>query len=226
VQICLSFGMRLIKLAVVIFGVAALSVFHCSAQTGLLNPDNPAFTAAAPAAFKVLLQTTKGDIVMEIKREWAPIGADRFYNLVKNGFYNNMAIFRVRSKTWAQFGIPGDPKIAQAWRNKNIADDPRVLSNERGTVAYAFKDPNGRTTQMFINLRDNSATHDHEPFVPFAKVIQGMDVADALYDKYGETSGGGIRAGHQDSVFSDGNAYLKKNYPMLDYIKKATIIKD
>ena len=115
-----------------------------------------------------------------MRREWAPHGADRFYNLVRAGFYDGARFFRVRAGTWAQFGINGDPRIATAWRTRTIPDDPRVLPNDRGTVAYAFKDPNGRTTQVFVNLRDNRATHDAEPFVPFARVIDGMAVADSI----------------------------------------------
>jgi homoserine O-acetyltransferase len=141
----------------------------------------------------------------------------------RHGYYDNAAVFRIRAGLWAQFGINGDPKIAQLWRTRTIPDEPRILSNVRGTVAFAFKDANGRTTQVFINLRDNSANHDKEPFVPIAKVIEGMDVVDTLYSEYGETSGGGIRAGKQDPVFSGGNDYLKRNFPRLDYIIKATI---
>jgi len=196
----------------------------CRTQSLLLNPGDAAFTKTAPAIFKVLLETTKGDITMEVRRDWSPNGADRFYNLVRNGFYDNVAVFRVRAGTWAQFGIAADPKIAQAWRNKTIADDVRKETNTRGMVSYAFKDPNGRTTQVFINLRNNSSPLDSQLFVPFARVIKGMDVADALYAQYGEKSGGGIRAGHQDSLFAGGNNYLRRNFPLLDYIKRARLI--
>ncbi|GAC1303367.1 MAG: hypothetical protein NVSMB24_09260 [Mucilaginibacter sp.] len=198
----------------------------CKPQGMLLHPDSPIFTKQAPPAFNVLLETTKGNIIMEVRREWAPNGADRFYNLVQYGYYDNTAFFRVRDKTWAQFGIAASPAVAQLWRTKTIHDDPRKASNERGMVAFAFKDPNGRTTQVFINLRDNSSTLDAQQFAPFAKVIQGMDVADALYAGYGETSGGGIRAGQQDPVFAGGNAYLKQHFPKLDYIKRAVILKN
>jgi cyclophilin family peptidyl-prolyl cis-trans isomerase len=191
----------------------------------LLQPTHKAFTKQAPPTFNVLLETTKGDILLEVKREWSPHGVDRFYNLVRYGYYNDAAIFRIRAKTWAQFGIAADPAVSQAWRHQNLPDDPRIESNVRGTVAYAFKDPNGRTTQMFINLQDNHVTHDTEPFVPFAKIISGMEVADALYDGYGEKAGGGIRGGKQDSLFASGNRYLKANFPALDYIRKATIVK-
>jgi len=201
-----------------------VSFFDCKSQAILLNPNDPAFSKQAPAVFKVLLETTKGDITMEVTREWSPNGVDRFYNLVRNGFYDNTAVFRVRAGTWAQFGIADNPKVAQAWRNKNIPDDPRKQSNTRGMVAYAFKNTNGRTTQIFINLRDNRMPLDTQNFVPFAKVIKGMDIADALYAQYGENSGGGIRAGKQDSVFAGGNMYLKRNFPLLDYIKRARIV--
>jgi peptidyl-prolyl cis-trans isomerase A (cyclophilin A) len=189
----------------------------------LLQPDNPEMNRRAPEVAHVRLETTRGIIRLEMRRAWAPHGVDRFYNLVRHGYYDNAAVFRMLAGKWAQFGINGDPKIAQLWRTRTIPDDPRVESNVRGTVAFAFKDPNGRTTQVFINLRDNSANHDKEPFVPIAKVIEGMDVADALYSEYGETSGGGIRAGKQDSVFASGNDYLKRNFPRLDYIVKASI---
>jgi cyclophilin family peptidyl-prolyl cis-trans isomerase len=179
---------------------------------------------AAPHEFKVRLDTTKGAIVIDVHRDWAPNGVDRFYELVTSGYYDDAAIFRIRTGTWAQFGIAADPTVAQAWRTKTIPDDPFTgVSNKRGTIAYAFKDPNGRTTQVFINLKDNSATHDKEPFVVFGEVIQGMDVADSLYAEYGEAAGGGIRAGKQDPVFEGGNGYLRKNFPLLDYINKATV---
>jgi cyclophilin family peptidyl-prolyl cis-trans isomerase len=154
------------------------------------------------------------------------LGADRFHELVAAAYYDDSAIFRIRPKTWAQFGINGDPKVSQAWRQRTIPDDPfqPAHPNVRGTVFFAWAVPNGRTTQVVINLRDNRATHDKEPFVPFGRVIEGMDVADALFDGYGEAAGGGIRAGKQDPVFQGGNAYLRKNFPKLDYIKTARTI--
>ena len=180
----------------------------------------------APVTCKVRLETTKGTIVIAVHRGWAPRGADRFRELVEAGYYDDAAVFRIRKGTWAQFGIAGDPRVAQAWRARTILDDPYVgVSNTRGTVAFAFKDPDARTTQVFINLKDNSATHDKEPFVVFGQVERGMDVADALYAEYGEAAGGGIRAGKQDVVFEGGKAYWKANFPLLDYIKKATILR-
>jgi peptidyl-prolyl cis-trans isomerase A (cyclophilin A) len=182
--------------------------------------------AAGPAQYTVRLDTTKGPIVIVVHRDWAPNGADRFHELVTSGYYDEAAVFRIRKGTWAQFGIAADPKIAQAWRSKTIPDDPfKGVSNKRGTVAFAFKDPGGRATQVFINLKDNSDTHDKEPFVIFGEVVEGMDVADAWYAEYGEAAGGGIRAGRQDPVFEGGNRYLKEKFPLLDYIRTARVVR-
>ena len=179
----------------------------------------------APATFRVRLETTKGAIVIDCVRAWSPLGADRFYELVTSGYYDDSALFRIRANTWVQFGINGTPSMAQAWRGKTIPDDPFKEPNTRGTIAFAFAVPNGRTTQVFINLRDNRETHDREPFTPFGKVVEGMDVADGLFDEYGETAGGGIRAGKQAPVFQGGNDYLRKNFPKLDYIKTARVVR-
>lgn len=182
--------------------------------------------APAPQDYRVLLDTSKGPIVIAVHRKWAPRGADRFYELVASHYYDEARFFRIRKGTWAQFGIAGDPKLAQSWRTKTILDDPYIgVSNTRGTVAFAFKDPDGRTTQVFINLKDNSVTHDKEPFVVFGEVVRGMETADSLYAEYGETAGGGIRAGKQDPVFEGGNAYLKGRFPLLDYIRTATFVR-
>jgi cyclophilin family peptidyl-prolyl cis-trans isomerase len=190
----------------------------------LANPAAPEINLTAPERFQVRLETSKGVIVIELHRDWSPHGADRFYNLVRAGYYDDTKFFRVIAGKWAQFGINGDPKISQAWRSETIPDDPRIASNARGTVAFAFAVPNGRTTQLFINLRDNSATHDPEPFVPFGKIVQGMEVADLFNTEYGESAGGGIRGGKQAPLFEMGNAYLEKNFPSLDYIKLAAVV--
>jgi homoserine O-acetyltransferase len=176
----------------------------------------------APEIFNAHFETSKGDIVIEVHRAWAPHGADRFYNLIRAGYYDEARFFRVRER-WAQFGINGNPTIAKLWRTRFIGDDPAGESNVRGTVAFAFAVPNGRATQVFINLRDNSATHDGEPFVPFGKVIAGMDAADALNSEYGESAGGGIRGGKQEPIFQGGNEYLEAHFPNLDYVKRAII---
>ena len=178
----------------------------------------------APARFRVRLHTTKGDIVIAVQRDLAPLGVDRFHELVRIGYYNDVAFSRVIENKWAQFGINGDPKVSTAWRTRTIPDDPfKNESNVRGTVAFAFATPNGRTTQVFINLTDNSVTHDREPFVVFGHVVEGMDVADKLYTGYAESAGSGIRSGKQGPLFEHGNAYLRKEFPRLDYIIKATI---
>lgn len=205
-----------------------LVTFGTLGRTMPLEPlEQRGTTGTAPESFRVQLDTTKGPIVIECHRSWAPLGADRFYELVTSGYFNDSPVFRIRPKVFAQFGINGDPKVSQSWRPKTIPDDPfqPAHSNVRGMVFFAFAVPNGRTTQVVINLRDNSAEYDKEPFVPFGRVIQGMDVADALFDEYGETAGGGIRAGKQDPVFEGGNAYWRKNFPKLDYIKTATIVR-
>jgi cyclophilin family peptidyl-prolyl cis-trans isomerase len=188
----------------------------------LLRPDAPEINRRAPDRFVVTLETSKGKMVIEMLRAWAPLGVDRFYNLATHGYYDGARFFRVVKDKWAQFGINGDPKVATAWRTRTIADDPLSQTNARGTVAFAFAVPNGRTTQLFINLRDNSATHDKE-FAPIGRIIEGMEVADALYSEYGENAGGGIRGGKQDPLFTGGNAYLEREFPRLDYIKKVTI---
>jgi cyclophilin family peptidyl-prolyl cis-trans isomerase len=194
------------------------------AQTPLLNPDDRVFSEQAPSRFFVRLETSKGLILLDVERRLSPHGVDRFYNLVRHGFYDDARFFRVMKPRFAQFGIAGDPAVAQAWRARTIPDDPRVASNVRGALSYAFAVPNGRTTQVFINLRDNSAEFDKEPFVPFAHVIDGMDVADSLYGDYGESAGGGIRAGKQEVLFTGGNAFLRKDFPNLDFIVHATIL--
>lgn len=179
---------------------------------------------AAPSVFQVRLETTKGAIVIEVHRDWAPNGADRFYQLVTSRYYDGNRFFRVVAGRWAQFGINGDPTVAKAWRDRAIPDDPRRQSNVRGTVAFAFAVPNGRTTQVYIALTDLSATQDEQGFVPFGRVVSGMEVADALNSEYGESSGSGIRAGRQQPLFDGGNAYLDRAFPRLDRIVNAVVL--
>lgn len=196
-----------------------------SATDLLRHPDAPEFSSPAPDRSLITLTTSKGDVVIEVTRAWAPRGADRFYNLARLGYYTDMRIHRVSADKWAQFGINGVPEIAKAWRTATFPDDPFLPahSNVRGTVAFAFKEPNARTTQVFINLKDNSPTHDIEPFVPFGRVISGMDVVDTWNKEYGENAGGGIRAGKQDPLFDGGNAYIDRMYPKLDRIVSLTV---
>jgi homoserine O-acetyltransferase len=171
----------------------------------------------------VRLDTSKGAIVIAVHRDWAPIGAARFLELVSAGFYDDTRFFRVVKGQWAQFGINGDPKVSARWRDRTIPDDPPRQSNVRGRVAFAFKDPNGRTTQVYISLRDNSP-QDTQGFVPFGEVVEGMDVAELLNSEYGENAGGGIRGGKQAPLFDGGNAYLDREFPRLDRIVRARIV--
>ena len=186
----------------------------------LLNPI--ALNEEAPETFRAKLETSKGEVVIEVQRHWAPKGADRFYNLVKNGYYDDCRFFRVIAGFMAQFGINGDPKVNTAWSNARIRDDVAKQSNLRGFVTYAMAGPNTRTTQLFINYADNSRL-DGQGFSPFGKVISGMDVVDGFYSAYGEGAPRGAGPA-QNLVQSQGNEYLEKEFPNLDYIKKVTIV--
>jgi cyclophilin family peptidyl-prolyl cis-trans isomerase len=189
----------------------------------LLNPAAPEFATPAPAVATVRLETTKGIVDIDVTRSWSPRGADRFVALVRQGYYNDARFFRITKGRWVQFGINGTPAIAKAWRSQTIADDEFRQSNVRGTVAFAFAAPNGRTTQVFINLTDNSPTHDKEPFTPFGRVVRGMAFVDALNGEHGEGPGG-IRAGRQDAFFEGGNRWLDAQFPRLDYIRRAVVL--
>jgi peptidyl-prolyl cis-trans isomerase A (cyclophilin A) len=182
--------------------------------SGLRNPS--ALTEQAPATFSAAFDTSKGRFVVEVHREWAPRGADRFYNLVKSGFFNEVRFFRVIGGQLAQFGMHGDPAVQDAWRDASIEDDPVRHGNTRGSVSFATRGPNTRTTQLFINLRDNSP-YDRLGFAPFAEVISGMDVVDRLYADYEERP-------EQPLIDEEGNAYLTREFPNLDYIQKAAIV--
>lgn len=176
----------------------------------------------APATFKARFSTTQGDFVVEVTRAWSPNGADRFYNLVKNGYYNDVAFFRVISGFMAQVGINGDPRVNAKWREARIGDDPPVgQANTRGAVSFAMAGPNTRTTQIFFNYGDNSRL-DAMGFTPFGRVVQGMETIDKLYSGYGEGAPRGAGP-DQGRVQMEGNAYLRKDFPKLDYIKGAKV---
>jgi len=179
----------------------------------------------SPEMYRVLVETTAGRFKIEVHRRWSPHGADRFHDLATHRYYDDSRFFRVVAGKWVQFGIAGDPAVAQAWRRKTIADDPLVQSNTFGFVAFANTGPGTRSTQVFINLGDNAAQNDREPaFAPFGKVIAGMDVVAKLYAGYGETSGGGMRAGKQDAMFAEGNRWLDANFPRLDRLIRLDIV--
>jgi peptidyl-prolyl cis-trans isomerase A (cyclophilin A) len=186
------------------------------AQTATLN-DPTALKEQAPATYKVRFDTSAGVFVVQVNRAWAPNGADRFYNLVKNGFYDDTRFFRVVPDFMVQFGINGDPAIQKNWANANIPDDPGKQSNKKGYVTFATRGPNTRTSQVFINLKAN-AFLDPQGFSPFGEVISGMDVVEKITSQYGEKP-------NQTMVQSSGNAYLNKEFPKLDFTKKATIEK-
>ncbi len=193
---------------------------QASPNNALTNPA--ALTAQAPPDYKVKFDTSKGAFVVEVHRDWAPLGADRFYNLVKNGFFNNARFFRVISGFMVQFGISGDPKVAAAWRDAAINDDPVKQSNTPGMITFATRGPNTRTTQLFINY-GNNARLDGMGFAPFGQIVSGMNVVEALYNGYGEGAPRGAGP-EQGRIQSEGNAYLTKEFPKLDYIKSATIV--
>jgi homoserine O-acetyltransferase len=189
------------------------------------RPDGPAPQQTAPATYRVRLDTTKGPIVIEAHRDWAPRGADRFYELVSARYFDDNRFFRVVKGQWAQFGINGDPAVARRWRTRTFPDDPRTQSNVRGMVAFAFAEPNARTSQVYIALKDLSDPQDAQGFAPFGRVVDGMDVADELNGEYGESSGSGIRAGKQQPLFDGGNAYLDREFPRLDRLLHAVVVR-
>ena len=192
------------------------------AAPNLLNPAS--LRARAPATYKVKFTTTKGDVIIQVTRAWAPLGADRFYNLVRAGFYKDAAFFRVLPRFMAQFGISARPEVAEAWENAKILDDKVIESNKRGTITFATAGPNTRTTQVFINYGDN-ARLDGDGFAPFGQVIEGMDVVDKFYSGYGEGAPSG-RGPDQGEIRSKGKAYLDRFFPQLDRIISASIVTD
>ena len=197
----------------------ALSALACAAAT----VPAPKKAATVPAEYKVKLETTKGDVVIQVHRGWAPLGADHFYQLVTKGYYDNNAFFRVLKGYIVQFGMNGDPKVTARW-NTPIKDDPHNISNKVGTVTFAKTGrPDSRTTHIFINLDNNGEALDADGFTPFGEVIAGMENVNNLYTGYGDgpPSGSGP---DQEALTHGGNSYLKKDFPNLDYIVKATVI--
>jgi len=202
----------------------ALALIAAPALAQSPNLSNPgALVEQAPATYKARFDTSKGTFVIQVTRAWAPRGADRFYNLVKNGFYDNARFFRVISGFMVQFGINGDPNVSARWREANIPDDRVTQSNTRGMITFATAGPNSRTTQVFINFGNNSQL-DGMGFAPFGKVVSGMNVVDAINSEYGEGAPRG-RGPEQGRLQMEGNAYLAKSFARMDYIKKATIEK-
>ena len=181
----------------------------------LLKPGS--LKAKAPNLYKAQFTTTKGDFIVEVHREWAPLGADRFYNLVRAGFFTNASFFRVLPGFVVQFGLSADPAVNKVWQNANIIDDPVRTGNKRGNLVFATAGPNTRTTQLFINFKDNTPL-DSQGFAAFGTVVEGMDtVVDKIYSGYGERP-------DQGKLTQEGDAYVSKNFPMIDKIKSANIL--
>jgi peptidyl-prolyl cis-trans isomerase A (cyclophilin A) len=206
-------------------GAAAIAGFGCGSQPAEKRPEmppadgpkSPRYTQRAPDRFRAEFTTSAGAFVVEVQRDLSPNGADRFYNLVANGFYDEQRFFRVVKGFVVQFGISGDPKVSNLWRTANIPDDPVQTSNQRGTVAFGkLNFPNSRTTQVFVNLKDNSYL-DSMGFSPFGFVVQGLEVVDRLYDGYGEEP-------NQQKIGIQGNKYLEESFPKLDYIRQARLV--
>ncbi len=194
----------------------------CAPDQGQRAKAPPPKPEKAPDVFKVRFETTKGDFVIEVHKEWAPRGADHFYELVQNHFYDGARFFRVVRRYIVQFGINGDPKTQSLWGQMQIRDDPVKQSNKRGYVSYAKIGPNSRTTQLFINLRDN-VNLDKQGFAPFGKVTEGMDIIERFWSSYGEVAPRG--AGPDPTrIELEGDAYLERSFPRLDKIIRAQVV--
>jgi peptidyl-prolyl cis-trans isomerase A (cyclophilin A) len=186
----------------------------------ILDPSRA--TEQAPDRFRVRFETTKGPFVVEVTRAWAPRGADRFFNLVRAGYYDDVAFFRVIEGFMVQFGINGDPRVNAVWREARIPDDPVTQPNRRGAVTYAKAGPDTRTTQVFINFKNNTSL-DTQGFAPFGRVVEGMAVVDSLYSGYGEGAPRGMGP-DQGRAQGEGNAYLRGSFPKLDVVKTARVV--
>jgi peptidyl-prolyl cis-trans isomerase A (cyclophilin A) len=207
--------------AALLAAAAAFAGQAADTKAGLKNPA--ALTEQAPATYKAAFDTSAGKFVITVHRAWAPNGADRFFNLVKSGFYDDTRFFRVVPNFMVQFGINGDPQLSARWRQAQIKDDAVTQSNKRGMITFATAGPNTRTTQVFINFADNTNL-DGMGFAPFGRIVSGMNVVDALNAEYGEGAPRG-RGPDQGKLQSEGNAYLAREFARMDYIKKATIEK-
>jgi peptidyl-prolyl cis-trans isomerase A (cyclophilin A) len=206
----------LLLLACALASFAQAPATPAAAAPSLMNPNS--LRAKAPDLYRAQFTTTKGDFVVEVDRSWAPRGADRFYNLIVNGFFTDASFFRIVSGFIVQFGIPAKPSVAAVWQRANIADDPVKQTNRKGTVVFATAGKNTRTTQLFINLGNNYDL-DMMGFAPIGKVVEGMDVVQKLYSGYGEGP-------DQQKIQIQGKDYLDKKYPKLDSIKSAMVITD
>ena len=222
--------MRLLKTPLLLLALAACT--HTShtmpganRRALLLNPADPEWRRPAPAVSRIRFETSKGVFVLELHRDWGPIGADRFYNLARLGYYDDARFHRVNKNYIAQFGLSGDPAVNAVWRERFMPDDPPRSDNKRGTFAFSMKgpgNPNTRSTQIYINLADNTR-NNVEPFTVLGTVVEGMNVVDSLYSGYGENSGSGVRQGRQGPLAEGGNAYVDAHFPLLDRIRRVTV---
>ena len=205
--------------------LAACAAPPFDARAALMDPSHAAWSEPAPEVFRARFETSKGVFVIEAHRAWAPRGVDRFYHLVRTGFFDDSRFFRVRAGFIAQFGIPGDPAVTAVWKDRAMPDDSVRQSNTRGFVAYAMTGPGTRTTQLYINYADN-ARLDAEGFAPIGQVVEGMDIVDQLYAGYDEDAAGGMRGGKQGAMLAGGNAHLDATFPLLDRLLRATIVEE
>lgn len=194
---------------------------EAAAANPLLSPAD--LTETAPETFQARFETTKGEFVVEVTRAWAPNGADRFYNLVRNGFFEDVRFFRVMENFMAQFGLHGDPQVQAAWTMATIPDDTVMASNTRGTLTFAMRGENTRTTQLFLNFVDNSRL-DAMGFAPIGTVVEGMDVVDQIYAGYGESASRGGNGPLAQNIAARGNEYLEESFPELDHIVSAALV--
>ena len=216
---------------IVVLFVLMATASACAKRVSLLDVANPRFTAAAPDSFEVEMVTTKGTVTVRARRDWSPHGVDRFYVLVREHFFEDVAFHRVIAGFVAQFGIHGDTAVARTWaaKERRITDDSVRTQNRRGTLSFASAGPSTRSTQLFFNLENNSAGLDSYGgfgFPPIGQVTSGLEVLDRLYTDYSTGRGGPAPSGpDQDSIQAQGNAYLQRNFPQLDYIKSARVVR-
>ena len=214
-------SLKSLLFAALLLPLASCAMLGANPRAILLDPTSSAMKVESPASYQVRLETTGGPIVMEVVREWAPVGADRFFNLVRHGYYDGAHFFRVVPGFVLQFGLPADPALAEVWTNQRMPDDPVRESNRRGYVSFATSGPDARTAQLFINLADN-APLDEQGFAPFARVIEGMAVVDSLYSGYGDGVGF-VPGPDQARIQAEGSEYLEREFPLLDRILTARI---
>lgn len=221
---------RRATLVVLGVGAALAAAGSCARRVSLSDPSAPAYRATAPDSFDVSMRTTKGDMLLRVRRHWSPHGADRFYVLTRQRYFDEVAFHRVIRNFVAQFGIHGDPTVSAAWRGQSIPDDSVRHPNRRGTLSFARSGPNTRSVQLFFNLVDNTPrldTLNRFGFPPLGEIVEGLAVMDSLNWEYGGTRGGQVLPGpSQDSISRQGNAYLQRAFPRIDYIRTARIVRE